>query len=447
MTGSRTTTIAFVAVTTLFFAWGFITSMLDPLVAAVKGVFTLTDLQAQLSASAFFLAYGLVSLPAAVLVARRRSVPAILIALGMMIAGCLVMLAAANLAVYTLVLLGLFILASGITILQVAANPLAAALGDPKMSHFRLTLAQALNSVGTFIGPYLGAALFLEGLETKAGVAVSDGARAQALIGIDRAFFWIAGLIAVLFLFFLAMRGRVERSAPSTGDGTHAGIAAMVRDAASSRWALMGAGAIFLYVGAEVAIGTQMAFFLNSDAVWGASQAPAAFAPLAAFLQLDDVPGVSLQEAGRAVSLYWGGAMVGRIIGAALLARIEAGLLLMVFTAVAALMCLYVVFVGGPSAGFVALAIGLFNSVMFPTIFTLTLERSTAGTAATSGLLCTAIVGGAALPPLVGAISGASGYAAALVVPAICYVLLSLFARAARRSAPVATVDASAALH
>jgi MFS transporter, FHS family, L-fucose permease len=122
---------AFIAVTTLFFAWGFITSLIDPLVAAVKGIFTLSDMEAQLSASAFFIAYALISFPAAVLIARVRAVPAILIALATMVAGCLVMLGAANVANYSLVLLGLFVLASGITVLQVAANPLAAALGDP----------------------------------------------------------------------------------------------------------------------------------------------------------------------------------------------------------------------------------------------------------------------------------------------------------------------------
>jgi FHS family L-fucose permease-like MFS transporter len=160
---------AFAAVTTLFFAWGFITSLIDPLVASVKGIFALSGVQAQLSASAFFIAYGLVSLPAAVLVARHRAAPSILIAPAMMIAGCLLMLVAANLAVYALVLLGLFVLASGITVLQVAANPLAAALGDPRYAAFRLTFAQAFNSVGTFLGPYIGVSLFLKGLEVKAG--------------------------------------------------------------------------------------------------------------------------------------------------------------------------------------------------------------------------------------------------------------------------------------
>ncbi|MBK2451650.1 sugar MFS transporter, partial [Escherichia coli] len=240
MTAQRSSTIgAFAAVTTLFFAWGFITSMIDPLIAAVSGIFSLTHTQAMLSASAFFIAYGLVSLPAAVLVARRRAAPSILVALVLMIAGCMVMLLAANLAVYTLVLLGLFILASGITILQVAANPLAAALGDPKYSHFRLTLSQTFNSLGTFIGPYIGAVLFLEGLGVQPGEVVSEEARANALIGIDFAYFWIAGLIAALFVFFLWQRKRVDAVAPLIG-APRVGIGDTLRDALSSKWTMLG---------------------------------------------------------------------------------------------------------------------------------------------------------------------------------------------------------------
>ena len=261
--------------TTLFFAWGFITSLIDPLVAAVKGVFDLTDLEAQLSASAFFIAYGVVSLPAALLVSRARAVPSILIALGTMVAGCLLMLLAANLAVYSLVLLGLFVLASGITVLQVAANPLAAALGPAHLSHFRLTLSQAFNSLGTFLGPLLGAALFLNGVEVKAGETITDAARADALAGIDSAYFWISGLIALLGLFFFLARRTVGAAAPVPSDEVaRRGIGAVLADALSSRWALLGGAAIFLYVGAEVAIGTQMALFLNSDAIWGGSAAP-----------------------------------------------------------------------------------------------------------------------------------------------------------------------------
>ena len=148
----------------------------------------------------------------------------------------------------------------------------------------------------------------------------------------------------------------------------------------------------------------------------------------------DGVAGVSLQEAGKAVAFYWGGAMVGRAVGSALLARFNAARLLAIFTGVACAMCLYVFAVGGVSAGFVALSIGLFNSIMFPVIFTLTLERSSASAEATSALLCTAIIGGAFLPLAVGAVSDAAGYIAAFIVPAACYLMLCLFAIAAGKA-------------
>jgi FHS family L-fucose permease-like MFS transporter len=404
---------AFAVVTSLFFAWGFITSLIDPLVASVKGIFSLSDFEAQLSASAFFIAYGVMSFPAAVLLSRRKAVPTILIALAMMVAGCLLMLLAANIAVYAMVLLGLFVLASGITVLQVAANPLAAVLGRPEGSHFRLTFSQAFNSFGTFIGPYLGAVLFLKGVEVKEGVAITEEVRAGALGGIDAAFFWIAGLIVLLAMFIWAFRGLIMDAAPPPPSETaQRGIVATFLDAVSSRWALLGGAAIFLYVGAEVAIGTQMALFLNED----------------------DVLGVPLEQAGKMVSLYWGGAMVGRLVGAALLTRVRAGLLLATFAAIAGGICLYVFAVGGMSSGYAALGIGLFNSIMFPVIFTLTLERTTASQEATSGFLCFCIVGGAAIPPLAGLVSGATSYSTAFIVPAICYAILCGFALAASRA-------------
>jgi MFS transporter, FHS family, L-fucose permease len=379
----------------------------------VKGIFQLSDVEAQLSASAFFIAYGVMSLPAAVLLSRKKAVSTVLIALGLMIAGCMIMLAAANIAEYPLVLLGLFVLASGITILQVAANPLAAALGPPERSHFRLTFSQTFNSLGTFIGPYLGAVLFLKGVEVKEGTVITDAVREQSLLGIDRAFFWIAGLIILIALVIWMGRKVISASAPATSDGTAGkGIAAIFREATSSSWALFGGLAIFLYVGAEVAIGTQMSFFLNSDRIWG----------------------VPLEDAAKYVSLYWGGAMVGRLIGSGLLTQFPAPKLLAVFTGMAAAMCFYVFAVGGVSAGYVALAIGLFNSIMFPVIFTITLERSTASEEATSGFLCFSIIGGAAIPPLVGLVSQNTDYVTAFVVPALCYATLLFFALSAGRA-------------
>jgi FHS family L-fucose permease-like MFS transporter len=305
---------------------------------------------------------------------------------------------------YPLVLAGLLALASGITILQVAANPLVVGLGPPERGHFRLTLSQAINSVGTFVGPYVGAVLFLEGLEAGSGARNSQQARAAALVGIDTAFLWIAGLLVALVLFFAAARRLVDAVAVSAKQPI--GIGRTIREVISSRWALLGGGAIFLYVGAEVAIGTQMALFLHGD----------------------DILAIPLQDAGKLVSFYWGGAMVGRVVGSALLTRVHAPLLLSVATAAACGLCLYILAVGGASAGYAALAIGLCNSIVFPLVFSLTLGRSTASAEATSGFLCFAIVGGAVIPPLVGLVSQHTSYAHAFAVPAVCYGLLCAFA-------------------
>jgi FHS family L-fucose permease-like MFS transporter len=364
-----------------------------------------------------------------------KSIPTILIAFALMVLGCLLMLAAANLVTYNLVLVGLFVLASGITILQVAANPLAAALGKPEYSHFRLTFSQAFNSLGTFIGPYLGAVLFLKGIETKQCEATTQAARLGSLAGIDRAYFWICGFIIALALLFVVFRRVVTEAAPPPSqEVARRGIVAVIGDALSSRWAVLGGLAIFLYVGAEVAIGTQMAFFLHSDSIWGKSDAPFGYPLIGHIMGNDGVFGVSAEEAGKAVALYWGGAMVGRAIGSALLARVRAALLLAVFTASACAMCLYVFTVGGVAAGVVALCIGLFNSIMFPVIFTLTLERSTASNEATSGFLCFSIIGGALVPPLVGLVSQHTSYVKAFIVPAACYAVLFLFSMAAHRA-------------
>lgn len=398
---------AFAAVTALFFGWGFITSLVDPLVAAVKNIFSLSNVEAQLSAFAFFIAYALASLPASMLVARLRHVRGIVVALALMAAGCVIILLASNAALYAGVLLGLFVIASGITILQVAANPLASALGPPARRHFRLTFAQGFNSLGTVLGPLVGASLLLRGLDTKPGEILSDTARHAALSSIDTAFLLIAGLIVLLGVFIWAMRRRIEAAAPPLAAGASIGAAL------SARWAVLGALAIFLYVGAEVSIGTQMALFLHAPDVWN----------------------IPLQQAGYFVSLYWLGAMIGRFIGSGLMISFPAHRLLAGAMTAATVLCLIVFLVGGGIGGYAALAVGLCNSIAFPTIFTLTLERSTASEEATSGLLCTAIVGGAVLPLAAGAISDAFGYHHSFILPAACYLALCLFAVTAGRAA------------
>jgi MFS transporter, FHS family, L-fucose permease len=405
---------AFAAITTLFFAWGFITASVDPLLAALKTIFGLSYREAGLTQFAFFIAYGVVSLPAAQLIRRAGYPRAIVFALAVMLAGCLTMLLATRTQTYAVVLLALFIVAAGITILQVAANPLAAELGPPAGAHFRLTFSQAFNSLGTTIAPFLVASLVLSGglFAPDANVAASTAARDEALGHIALAFLVIALLIAALALFIWSQRSRLTEAAPLLARAEQdSAIAGALR----SRWALLGAAAIFLYVGAEVSIGSYLTNFLHQDEVFG----------------------VPLKVAGRLVSLYWGGAMLGRFIGSVLLRRVNAGRLLGLAAACAAALCLTVRLAGGPTAGVAALCVGLMNAIMFPVIFTLTLERAAASEAATSGLLCVAIVGGAFLPPLFGRIADSSGgLRAAYALPLIAYVLISLFGFMAARARP-----------
>jgi FHS family L-fucose permease-like MFS transporter len=412
----RTPRTAFITVTTLFFAWGFITVTIDPLIASLKAIFSLSYAEVMLTQFAFFTAYGIVSLPAAALVARIGYSRSIICALTIMFAGCLVIPLATHLDTFALVLVALFIIASGITILQVAANPLAAALGPPAKSHFRLTLSQAFNSLGTAIAPYLASSVMLAGgiFAVSGGAAVTASQRSESFRNIDFAFLCIAGMIVLLTLFIWFFRRHLSAATPPAP-----GIDASVLDALKSRWAVFGAGAIFLYVGAEVSIGSAMTNFLHQP----------------------DMLGVTLEKAGKLVSFYWGGAMLGRFIGSALLTRIRVSRLLAIAAAVAALLCLTVSQLTGEVASYAALSIGLFNSIMFPVIFTITLERSSASAASTSGLLCMAIIGGAVLPRIVGQIADVAGLHVAYLVPMTAYAVISFFAVSAGKARVLADTN------
>jgi FHS family L-fucose permease-like MFS transporter len=422
----------FATVTTLFFMWGFITVSVDPLIAALKAIFKLTYAEVMLSQVAFFTAYFIVSLPAAALIARLGNSKSIILALGVMIAGCLIIPAATHFDTFELVLVALFVIAGGITILQVAANPLAALLGRPERSHFRLTFSQAFNSFGTFLAPYVVAGVLLTGgiFELSKGCTkITDAQRATTFANIDHAFLMIAGALVLLAIFIFVFRRNLDVATESAGAGKQPSVLTALK----SPWAIYGGIAIFLYVGAEVSIGSAMTNFLNYD----------------------DMLGVTMERAGKLVSFYWGGAMVGRFIGSWLLTRVPAAKLLMIFAALAAALCLFVSQMHGDVASYAALSIGLFNSIMFPVIFTLTLERSSASTSATSGFLCLAIVGGAALPYLFGRIADAVGgkqeelactvatnthssigLHMAYFLPMAAYVLISIFALRASK-APV----------
>jgi FHS family L-fucose permease-like MFS transporter len=359
---------------------------------------------------AFFLAYGVVSLPAAVVLEKLGYARTIILSLGAMIGGCLLMPLATHADSYRLVLAALFVIAAGITQLQVAANPLAALLGKPEGSHFRLTLSQTFNSLGTVLAPIIGSYVVLRG-----GVfarTASIAARDATLRHVDIQFLAIAAVILLLAAFIWRGRRllRVSHEIDYAGASPFAAFA--------SRWACFGALAIFLYVGAEVSIGSVMINFLHQPSIMN----------------------VSYETAGRLLSLYWGGAMVGRGLGSAVLIRVSANRVLAFAAGIALLLCLIVTqanslfttlfsaTTAGEVAGVAALSIGFFKSVMFPTIFSLTLERARAPTPSTSGLLCMAIVGGAILPVMTGFAADRSGLATAFFVPFVSYVLIAVFA-------------------
>lgn len=402
---------AFVSVTTLFFAWGFITSNNDPLIASLKASFHLTYAEAVTTQLVFFAAYGFMSMPAAALLNRVGSVRSILIALATMITGCLLVQFIVRYQDYSLILAALFILGIGITTLQVAANPLAAALGPVESSHFRLTFAQAFNSLGVVLGVNFGSTLMLSEEVLKSGHApiTNQADRILALQGVSHAFMLIAALLAGLMVFIWFSRKRIGEAAAAiekAGEGS-------VLDALKSRWALFGALAIGLYVGAEVSIGSFMINFLNQPYILN----------------------LPLETAGLYLAnIYWMGALIGRFIGSYLLTRIAATHLLRIAAAAASALCLTVALTSGPVAGYAALSVGLFNSIMFPTIFTITLERSGVSQASTSGLLCVAIVGGALLPWVVGQMADQASLTLSFLVPMLAYAVIAIFGMLSRRA-------------
>jgi MFS transporter, FHS family, L-fucose permease len=414
------TFFAFAGVTSLFFAWGFITSNNDPLIVALRAAFHLDYTEALLTQIVFFLAYGLLSLPAAWMTSRIGAVDMILGSLGLMAIGCLLVVFSTDAGGFWPILAALFVLAGGFTSLQVAANPLAAELGPPERSHLRLNFAQAFNSLGVVVGVHFGSLIMLgdPALRTPSNASMEISRRGELLHAVDHAFLIMAALLAGLLFLFALMRRLLVAAAPNH----RAAAPASMFEAMRSPWAVFGAAAIGLYVGAEVSVGSIMINFLNLRTVLG--------------LPFDDA-GAYL------ANFYWGGALCGRLIGTALLTRIRAVRLLAACGITAALLCVTVLTTHGPVAGYAALAIGVFNSIMFPTIFTITLERSGVSQNSTSGLLCVAIFGGALLPVAVGTIADSFGLGASFAVPLAAYLFIAVFAFAARSNGSGASADGS----
>jgi FHS family L-fucose permease-like MFS transporter len=397
------TRLALSVMTTIFFMWGFITALNDVLIPHLKSVFTLNYTEVMLVQFTFFGAYFIMSLPSGKVLAHWGYRASIIIGLIVTGIGALLFLPAAQAPSYPLFLLAFFVLASGITLLQVAANPYVSLLGAARYASARLNLAQALNSLGTTIAPKLGGFLILSAAVLGAAELAQLTPAAQAAYREQQAhlvqgpYIGIAiALFVLAIVVWLCRLPQLENTA-AADDSRH-----RFADALKVRRVWLGMLAIFVYVGAEVSIGS---FMVN-------------------YLALPDIGNMSEAAATGYVSLYWGGAMVGRFIGSALLTRIDTRKLLAFNAAVAALLVLATMLTFGHVALWSVVAIGLFNSIMFPNIFTLGIEKFGPLTGKVSSLLVMAIVGGAIIPLAQGALADHIGVHHAYVLPLVCYLYI-----------------------
>ena len=400
----------------LFFIFGGITSLNDVIIPKLKELFTLSFFEASLVQFWFFIAYAVVGIPGAMLIKKLGYMRGAAAGLLTMMAGCLLFIPASQSAAFPMFLFAYFILATGVVLVQIVANPLISLLGPERTAHSRLTFAQGFNSMGTTIFPYFGAILILGSLATVTAAELSGAelaayrtAESQAIVngylGLAAALAVVAG---VVWLFRNRLKGE-KHEQTSLADG----LALLKRPRFG-----YGAACIFLYVGAEVAIGT---FIVN-------------------YLMQAHVLGLPEQEAGKLISLYWGGALVGRFIGSAVLRMVSPGLTLTAVAAGAITLIAISANATGEVAAYSLLAVGLMNAIMFPTIFSLACEKLGPRAADGSGIINVAIAGGAIIPPMYGALADATSLAFALVLPAACYAIIAGFGVFARRPA----VDASA---
>ncbi|HLY05032.1 MAG TPA: sugar MFS transporter [Rhizomicrobium sp.] len=388
----------------LFFAWGFATVLQDSVVPKLRGVFSLSYTEVMLVQFSFFIGYFVFSIPAGFILSRIGYIRSAILGLVVMICGCLLYVPAASSGIFAPFLVACFVMATGITVLQVVANPFIAELGPAETSSSRLTLAQAFNSLATTIGPWVGAILILHGDVTINAARLSPEALGAARIAqahaVELPFLMIAPVLAAIVFLLWFMR----KSAAPPVSAQMASFSAV--------WALrnrprllLGTLAIFLYVGAEVSIGSMMTNYIMQPSVLG----------------------YTAEHAGELVSFYWGGAMVGRFIGAFVLQRVRPGLALAINAVCACALAIFSSLSVGPVAAWSLIAVGLFNSIMFPTIFTLASENMGEETPNASALLIMAIVGGAIIPVATGAVADHASLAVALAVPAACYIWILIY--------------------
>ena len=390
-------TPALVVLTTLFFMMGFITCMNDILIPHLKDIFDLTYVQAMLIQFCFFTAYAIMSIPMGYLVGKIGYKNGVISGFVLTAIGCLLFYPAAGSHSYATFLGALFILASGVTLLQVAGNPYVTLLSKTGKESATLTLVQAFNSLGTTIAPQIGAFLILAD-------ATQTVSKAEQISSVQIPYLGLAGLLIILAVFVKMIRlpdanKIAEEESEHNHDGKHS--------VWQYRHLVFGAAGIFCYVGAEVSIGSLLVSVLGY------------------------LKGLDHASAAKYLSFYWGGAMVGRFLGSAIMAKIAPNRYL-AFNATAAVVLLGVAMLAGKasadSAMWALLAIGFFNSIMFPTIFSLATKGLGRFTSSASGVLCTAIVGGAIVPVVQGWAADTYGLMISFVVSAICYVYIVFFA-------------------
>ena len=388
-------TFALTSLTTLFFMWGFITCLNDILIPYLKGMFSLNYTQAMLVQFCFFGAYFVMSIPAGKLVAKIGYQYGIVIGLVVAAIGCALFYPAAVAHVYELFLLALFVLASGITILQVSANPYVSVLGSPKTASSRLTMTQAFNSLGTTIAPIFGGWLIL----TEVSQATAEQVKLPYLM-------LSASLLVLAVIFAFLKLPKLGKESDSAAQNQQSTGFVDLGSVWQYRHLLLGALGIFVYVGAEVAIGSF----------------------LVGFLTLEHISSLTEQQAAHYISYYFAGAMIGRFIGAVVMQKFDAGKVLACHGLLAIVLIIMAMSGQGGFAMWALLLVGLCNSIMFPTIFSLALQGLGKYTSQGSGILCLAIVGGAIIPLLQGVLADNFGVQLALLLPIGCYLYITYFA-------------------
>lgn len=416
---------AFILLTVLFFLWGFITVLVDSLIPRLRELFTLSYFQAGLVQFAFFGAYFLLSIPASYILSKIGYKKGIILGLMTMALGCLLFYPAASYRVFGIFMLAYFILAAGITVLQVAANPFVAVLGSEDAASSRLNLSQAFNSLGTAVAPAVGALFILSDvIKTKDEIATLEPAIKEAYLSSEAAavqtpFLGLAAFIS--FIAFIFLFAKLPKMISETSTGTYA-------EAFKNKKLMQGVLGIFFYVGAEVAIGSYLVnYFLDMNLVSVIKENAMMKAIAEGILNsgLTDKDGKAI--VGVFVTFYWSGAMIGRFVGAYLTKIIKPGKVLAIFASISISLILVSVSTVGLVSMWSILAVGLFNSIMFPTIFTLAIDGIGYLKPKASGLLCTAIVGGAIIPPIFGLLTDYIAFKNALLIIILCYAYIVWF--------------------